>query len=67
MNKLELSKFLYKREIIIKAINDFGELALITLDTKENYYICVFNSCYYDVQQTVDEFENYLIDLSSKG
>lgn len=67
MNKLKLSKSLYKIEIIIKAIDAFNDLSLIKLDITGNYYICEFNSCYYDVEQTINEFENYLIDLSNKG
>lgn len=66
MNRLRLNRILYKKETIIKAIDDFNELASINLNINEHYYICEFNSCYYDSHQTINEFENYLIDLSNK-
>lgn len=63
MNKLMLSKDLYKMQTITKATDAFVELAQISLQEDENYYVCFFGKCIYSQEQTIKEFENYLIDL----
>ena len=63
MNKLMLSKDLYEIQAIKKATDAFVELVQISVQEDENYYVCLFEKCIYSQEQTIKEFENYLIDL----
>ncbi len=63
MNELSLNKNYYSREHIIAAVTAFAGLCRVELSENEDYYVCVFSNCVYDVDVTKKEFENYLIDL----
>lgn len=65
-NKLFLTKEIYGLENIKQAINDYNNLAVIELKEDENYFYCTFNETYYDLDLTINEFENYLIGLTYK-
>lgn len=67
MNKLFLSRLLYKEECIRKAIIDYQNLTTISLIKENQYFVCVFEKCKYNIDLTVHEFENYLISLCAKG
>lgn len=47
------------------SIKAFDSIAHITLSQNENYFICLFYKCLYDIEETKKEFENYLIDLTN--
>lgn len=66
MNKLYLSKDLYKKDAIEKTVMAFSDLSTITAYDDSDYYICVFDKCTYEASVTIKEFENYLIDLCNK-
>ena len=66
MNKLLLSKDVYEISIIEQTISAFSELVSICVCDSENYYVCVFENCVYSQDQTIKEFENYLINLCNK-
>lgn len=65
MNKLLLSKDLYDKAYIINSIVEFKEHTTIELSENNEYYICLFKNCVYEAQETIHEFENYLIDLTT--
>lgn len=65
MNRLILDNNIYSRYIVEKAINDYSEVAKIILGIKKEKMICKFSDSIYDVEKTIKEFENYIIDLSN--
>ena len=67
MNDLYLSKELYSAKNIENAVKAFKGLANIKIKQDEKYYVCTIKSSRYSVEETSNEFENYIIDLTSKG
>lgn len=61
--KLLLNKDLYGRAAILAAIQQYHGLALIRVHEKGNHWECTFSDCKYDMQVTMKEFENYVIDM----
>lgn len=51
---------------IKKACGDFKGLADISVVVEERYYRVRFRNCNYPEQITMNEFENYIIDLMAK-
>lgn len=66
MNKLFLSIEIYSREMVQATIVAFSELAEIECYEEKGYYVCAFEKVVYQLEETIKEFENYLIDLSVK-
>lgn len=67
MNDLYLSKELYNAKNIEIAAEAFKGLANIKIKQNEKYYVCTIKSSKYSAEDTFNEFENYIIDLTSKG
>lgn len=67
MNELRLKKELYSMPNIRQSILAFSDIATISVFEKDETYICTISECRYDIEETVGEFENYLIDLSYKN
>ena len=65
MNKLFLNKNIFEEAMVKLSIKAFDSIAHITLSQNENYFICLFYKCLYDIEETKKEFENYLIDLTN--
>lgn len=65
-NKLELKCELYSKEVINEAIAAFAPLVQITSEDGIDSTICFFENNKYPLERTINEFENYLIDLSNK-
>ncbi len=65
MNKLKINKELYFLSNISKAIDDYKNLATINLIQDQKYYILDFMNCKFDSLITINEFENYLIDMAN--
>ena len=63
MKTLKLRKELYAQSAIDCAIDAYRGIAMITKSTNGSYEVCSFSECEFDEEQTVLEFENYLIDL----
>ena len=42
------------------------QLKNIVVNIEENFLRCVFTNCIYDVEITLKEFENYVIDLNNQ-
>ncbi len=66
MSELLLRKELYSLAIISRASGDYKNLAHISIKDTGEYYKTVFHNCKYNEQLTINEFENYLIDLTVK-
>lgn len=63
MNNLNLSKSIYNKDSINRAIFDYKNFCRIEVRETNNYYLCSFYDCKYDMEKTMLEFENYLIDI----
>lgn len=63
INSLSLSKSIYYKKAIIKAVLDYKHLCKIKIIETDNYFICNFSNCKYDIKKTMLEFENYIIDI----
>lgn len=47
----------------MKTVSAFSNLSDISVSENEFYHICCFDNSRYETEQTMAEFENYLIDL----
>ncbi len=63
MNSRKFDADIYSKKAIEQSIIDFNELCRIETETNNNYIICRFFDCKYDIKTTIDEFSNYVIDL----
>lgn len=54
---------IYPESIIRQAINDYSNICKIKADIKDGFAFLSFSDSVYDINQTVQEFSNYLIDL----
>lgn len=67
-NELRLCRKIYDLKDITFSVKSYAGIADILIQQEENYIICKFTNCIYDFTQTMQEFENYLIQYSnSKG
>ena len=66
MNELLLTKEFYTEEYVRKGCTDFAGLADISAAADKNYYRIQFDKCIYPDSITIQEFENYVIDLMVK-
>ena len=62
---IRLSKDIYQSDSVAQTTDAFKQLAQISVTEEADSYLCVFEQCEYDAEQTVKEFENYLIDISN--
>ncbi len=65
MNKLKLNKDVYNELMVTQSIDAFTQIVDIGLEISLNYFICSFSNSKYDLDETMKEFENYLIDLTN--
>lgn len=63
MNELLLSKSIYDSASIQRGVIAFRSLCKIVLTENGNYCICRFSGCVYSMNETKQEFENYVIDV----
>lgn len=64
-NKLKLNKDIYLIDNIRYCIEQYSHVCDIAASDDNKYYICVFSNCKYDLSETINEFENYLICYSN--
>lgn len=67
MNKLKLNTNIFNKICIEKAIQAYENICSIKISEIDNYIICEFTNCIYDIEETIKEFENYVIDLMNTG
>ena len=60
---LILDLALYPERLIEKAIGNYQGIAEITYSKNTDFAKMFFEKCLYDEKQTVQEFENHLIEL----
>ena len=60
---LRLSSEIYSKACIKKAIVDYELIAKIKATEIDGYWVLSFSKCKYDVEKTIAEFCNYLIDI----
>lgn len=65
MNRLNISKIIFDENKVLTAIKEYSQLVEIVKFEDTEYYILEFNNCKYDVELTMAEYENYLIDLTN--
>ena len=63
MNKRFFNKSIYPKEYICSVLSDYEKYAKTELEEDDNYWIIIFSETLYDMDLTIKEFENYLIDL----
>ena len=61
MNKLQVSKIIFKKRSLLRAIEAYSNISKITYSEKDEYWLLVFFNCLYGIDRTIHEFENYLI------
>ena len=64
MNELRLSAQIYSADRIREAIGAFAGLCSMSLSSSDGAYAVSFSDCVYDTDETIKEFENYLIELT---
>lgn len=65
MKKLKFNRTVYSDSSIKMAIHAFSELAAISMKLKADYAILTFWKCKYTEDQTMKEFENYVIGIEN--
>ena len=65
MSKSQINKEIFDIGIVTKAIEDYSDIASINVSETKDYIELEFDNCKYDTEETVKEFENYLIDLTN--
>lgn len=65
MVKLLLSTEIYSEKNIKEICDVYKDFARIKMKRKNNHIELIFNSCKYDPDITVKEFENYLINTEN--
>lgn len=63
MNELKLSKDIFEVNAIENAILQYKDICIISKNENSDYYTLIFSDCVYSVEETINEFENYVIDL----
>ena len=66
-NILVLHKDIYNEDNVNAAIERYSELAEINYEIFENSFKLTFLNTRYGCDETIKEFENYLIHLSTSG
>jgi len=64
MSNLALSKDIYKHSILKKCCDAYLEYSKIQITETEDYWNVDFSDCKFNEEETMREFENYLIELS---
>ncbi|WP_442957210.1 HxsD-like protein [Porcincola intestinalis] len=60
-----LNKEIFSKDQILYAINIYSNLADITINENNKYWLLKFQNCIYEGIKTEHEFENYLIGLEN--
>lgn len=61
----QMNKEIYSENTIKKAVTDYKDYARISVSESDKYWDIDFSDFKYDGEQTVSEFENYLIGLEN--
>ena len=64
-NELLISSEIFSCEILRAAVQAYNGLARIQVEQTAENWLLTFHECRYDVELTIHEFSNYLINLAS--
>lgn len=65
MKKLRLNREIYSDQSIERTARAYRGYAVTTVSYDAHYITVTFQKCKYDAEQTVKEFENYLIGVEN--
>lgn len=65
MKKLRINRSIYSDESIAITLKAYQGYAVATVKYKKDYAIVTFWKCKYDEEQTIKEFENYMIGVEN--
>lgn len=65
MKKIQINKTIFSDEAIQITIKAYNGYANMSVESRDDYAIVTFQDCKYDEEQTVKEFENYLIGIEN--
>ena len=65
MNKLHISKELFKETSLHHAIKAYSCIATISYIEQAEDWLLDFSNCIYGIEKTINEFENYLICIEA--
>ncbi len=63
---IQLSKDIYKKSAIDRAVLDYAKLAHFIITESETHYYCKITHTIYDSVLTAKEFENYIIGIMNQ-
>lgn len=62
-NEIAFASMIYPKAIIQKAITDYQSICRIQMEQHTDYVLCTFLESITDIDLTICEFSNYLIEL----
>lgn len=65
MRKIQINSEIFSEKTVKQALRDYGNIAKTSLKNKGEYFIVTFWKCKFDEEQTLREFENYMIGLEN--
>lgn len=65
MKKVRINREIFSDQSIKTTMNVYKNHAVMTLSMKEKYAYIIFWKCKYDENQTIKEFENYMIGVEN--
>lgn len=65
MKKIQINSEIFSEKTVKQALDDYKRIAKTSMKNKGEYYIVTFWKCKFDEEQTISEFENYMIGLEN--
>lgn len=65
MRKMQINSKVFSEKTVKQALNDYKNIAKTSLQVKGEIFIIKFWKFKYDEDQTLKEFENYMIGLEN--
>lgn len=65
MKKIRINRSVFSDDTIEKTMMVYKNHAVTTVQYKRDYVIVTFWKCKYDEEQTIKEFENYMIGVEN--
>jgi hypothetical protein len=64
--KIRYDGNIYTEKAIVRAADDYSQIAKVTVKFHDQYIECSFSHCQYDEKTTISEFSNYIIDCMNQ-
>lgn len=65
MRKLQINSEIFSDKTVKQALNDYKKISTTSIKRSNKYSTVIFWKCKYDEEQTLKEFENYMIGLEN--